>query len=101
MQVFIGKANGMLELFDCEKGTLISRVARFEEGAPVVALDKQSASTIVLTDGKDYCLINCNANSNYHMQRLNSNHSSVVCLVKNLDEEFYLTADVAGRLRIW
>lgn len=100
-QVFIGKANGMLELFDCEKGTLISKVARFEEGAPVISLDKQSASTIVVTDGKDYCLINCNASSNYHMQRLNSNHSSFVCLVKNLDDEFYLTADVAGRLRIW
>ncbi|KAL4446929.1 hypothetical protein ABPG74_014901 [Tetrahymena malaccensis] len=97
--ILISCYSGAFGVWDTERATVVLKIAQFQN--PIQTMDRQSFNQIVVSDGKDYQLLQIQQILNFQSKKYASYHFNDINHVLHLDDEFFLTSDISGRLRIW
>ncbi|KAL4495656.1 hypothetical protein ABPG72_014125 [Tetrahymena utriculariae] len=97
--IFISCYSGAFGVWDTERAKIVLKIAQLQN--PILTMDRQSFSQIVISDGKDYQLLQMQQVLSFTSKKYTSYHFSDINHVLHLDDEFFLTSDITGRLRIW
>ncbi|EAS00596.2 hypothetical protein TTHERM_00411470 (macronuclear) [Tetrahymena thermophila SB210] len=97
--ILISCQSGAFGVWDTERATIEKKIAQLQN--PIQTMDRQSFNQIVISDGKDYQLLQISQILNFQSKKYTSYHFNDINHVLHLDDEFFLTSDTSGRLRIW